>query len=431
MGPSRSSGAQFSIELKEDDQATAALLGMEVSGRTEEEQTEMSARILSSLNAEQKEAVTASGAPLMIIASAGSGKTRTLTAKIAYDLNRGLRADQMLAVTFTRKAALEMKDRIQKTLGWNLAAGMLVCNFHQLCLRILRQYYVHLGFQQQFLVLGSSEQRKVVERCVERLMASNRLRPGAAGEAAVDAVGETDLAFEDDLIDESLGISAPGSSSGGVRGHHPGRTRSGKVSAKTVNLYLGLIRKAKAQGRHPSDCPPELASVFRLYVEELRSQSAIDFSDMIPLALHLFRARPDVLKLCQQKYRYIFVDEFQDVTPEQLELLQVLAQPTGGRHLTVCGDDDQSVSWGNKQWDGPECLFTDGFMGFSPFMCFVVVVFHRFMAGEGRLLNRSTSFVRCFRMPSVCISGRPTAARNRSFRRWMPSSSRTLTGMLG
>jgi DNA helicase-2/ATP-dependent DNA helicase PcrA len=302
---------------------------------------------LSSLNDCQREAVTAPAGATVIVASAGSGKTLTLTARIAHFLAQGVPAHAVLAITFTRKATEEMRQRVQRIIGWKRSAGMTVCNFHQLALRILRQHYALLGFSRQFFVASGEEQRELIRECVEAWAAMQgsaakdkaaapRLDPAQAKLLSGAAGGEG----VDEHAEEALAPHERGALPGGFARRGAPKPASG-VNGKLVSYFVSFVRKAKSRGIFPSAFTGDHRFVYQRYIELLTERCGIDFADMVPLTLHLFKRRPDILQQSQERYRYIFCDEYQDVTKDQFELLVQLAGPA--KNLTVCGDDDQSI----------------------------------------------------------------------------------------
>lgn len=301
------------------------------------------------LTPQQRRAVFANSRELMIIACAGSGKTRTLTARIGHFLQRGAPSHNVLAITFTRKAAGELKTRIEELVGWKRAAGVLVANFHQFALRVLRQHYSEIGFTQQFLVLGARDQKDIVKECVRRC--EGRMGGADNVRCSMERGQARDTTEDDDqVIDMMIGGGDRGSdgSGGGIdrgaafRGGGKGGGKDSASESRIVNYFTSFIRKAKRERKGPQAFEdPAHREIYAAYVSELRRRQAIDFSDMVPLTLHLFKKREDILRQAQASFKFVFVDEFQDVTNNQFELLRALAK--GGGHITVCGDDDQSI----------------------------------------------------------------------------------------
>ncbi len=252
--------------------------------------------LLDDLNPPQREAVLYGDGPLLIFAGAGSGKTRVITRRIAYLVrHRGVAPWQVLAVTFTNKAAKEMRDRLVALLG-DVVTQATVSTFHSAAAIILRRNAERLGLTRSFVIYDDADQLQVVKRAMR--------------EANVDAA---------------------------------------LISPREI---LGRIDHQKNLGRLPVDMHPGpedyrgriTQTVYRQYERLLRAANAVDFGDLLLLLLALFRENPDVLERYRRRFRYVLVDEFQDTNPVQYEMLRLLAPP--GSNLAVVGDDDQSIySW--------------------------------------------------------------------------------------
>jgi len=216
-------------------------------------------------------------------------------------------------------------------MGWKKAAGVLIANFHQFALRILRRHYSEIGFKNQFMVLGAKDQRDVIEECVAKY--EKTCRKGELVASMTQANNENGEE-EDQVIEMMIGSESKGSSSKSKKNN--------TTSSRVVNYFVNFIRKAKRQQKSPKDFEDHAhCTIYKHYIDELRNRQAIDFSDMIPLTLHLFNKRADILKQTRQNFKYVFVDEFQDLSKDQFELMRLIA--SDGGHLTVCGDDDQSI----------------------------------------------------------------------------------------
>ena len=249
--------------------------------------------LLDDLNPPQREAVLYGDGPLLIFAGAGSGKTRVITRRIAHlVLHRGVPPWQILAVTFTNKAAKEMRDRLEALLGAQ-APRATVSTFHSAAANILRRHAEQMGLTRSFVIYDDADQLQVVKR-----------------------------ALREANVDPAL------------------------ISPREI---LGRIDQQKNLGRLPVDMHPDPAdyrgritkSVYRVYERLLRAANAVDFGDLLLLLLALFREHPDVLERYRRRYRYVLVDEFQDTNPVQYQMLRLLAPP--GSNLAVVGDDDQSI----------------------------------------------------------------------------------------
>lgn len=243
------------------------------------------------LNPAQHDAVTHTEGPVLILAGAGTGKTRVITARIAYLLHQGVKAEHILAVTFTNKAANEMRERV---------AGMVedskkvtISTFHALCLRILRLSIEKLGYKNNFTIYGEGDQTGLIKKIINRLAARDeKLEPGAA---------------------------------------------------------KALISKAKNNGwRPPEDDQTLLGAVYRQYQAELKHLNAVDFDDLLLLAVEVLGLHDDVRETWRGKFRYLMVDEFQDTNKLQMDLVSLLAGDPP--NVCVVGDDDQSI----YGWRGAE-----------------------------------------------------------------------------
>jgi DNA helicase-2/ATP-dependent DNA helicase PcrA len=258
-----------------------------------------------SLNHAQREAVAAQNGPVMILAGAGTGKTRTVTCRIAHMLERKVPACEILAVTFTNKAASEMKERISGMVSKKAAGEMTVCTFHSLCVRLLRGGIDKLGYKKNFSITAYSDQVGIMKQLL--------VRKGGTDE---------------------------------------------KVKAETV---LSEISKAKNKGIDVQDLPDEFfAQLAVAYQNELRAQNAVDFDDLLLLAEQVLREHADVRDHFRKLYTRVTVDEFQDTNSLQMRLLQQLVGPP--YHVCVVGDDDQSI----YGWRGAEVANILEFERFFP-----------------------------------------------------------------
>jgi DNA helicase II / ATP-dependent DNA helicase PcrA len=248
--------------------------------------------ILANLNEPQREAVCHTEGPLLILAGAGSGKTRVLTHRIARLIEGGVKPWQILAVTFTNKAAGEMKERVTGLIG-PAAGAMWVSTFHSACIRILRQDIGELGFEKNFVVFDTQDQLIIIKNI---LKAKN-------------------------LSDKT---------------YHPKALLSSISSAKNE-----LITVDEYQHQAADHWANITADVYKEYQKKLRSNNGMDFDDLIMLTVRLFRQIPAVLEKYQERFRYIMVDEYQDTNHAQYVLINLLASKY--QNLCVVGDDDQSI----------------------------------------------------------------------------------------
>ncbi len=243
---------------------------------------------LSRLNPRQREAVMHTEGPLLILAGAGSGKTRVITLRTAYLIQTGVRPGSVLAVTFTNKAAREMKERVRSILGGGNASPV-VSTFHSLCLRILRREIEHIGYRRDFTVYDTSEQLSLVRTLLSDVRFHDK---SFKAEAVLERINRA-----------KNGLSAP------------------VADGEPVDEAAAMI--------HPK------------YTESLESMNVLDFDDLLLLALRLFREHPEVLDRYRERFRYLMVDEYQDTNRVQYELIKILAGQR--RNLCVVGDDDQSI----------------------------------------------------------------------------------------
>ena len=250
--------------------------------------------LLEDLNAIQKEAVTHTKGPLLVLAGAGSGKTRLLTYKIAY-LIRELQVDpfSILAITFTNKAAAEMRARVEKLLGINLAANMWVGTFHSTCNRFLRRYAGLLEYEPNFAIYDTSDSLQVIKECMKEVTVDPKANPPRGILSQISAA-------KNKMID-----------------HDRYRAEAVTPRAKMVSV------------------------VYSRYQRKLIAANAMDFDDLIVNMTRLFRRHPDVLEKYRRQFQYIMVDEYQDTNPIQYQFVKLLAGEEA--NLTVVGDEDQSI----------------------------------------------------------------------------------------
>ncbi len=250
--------------------------------------------IYDTLNREQKAAVMHTEGPLLLLAGAGSGKTRVLTHRIAYLIDQmGVNPWNILAITFTNKAAGEMRERVDGLVGEG-ARQVWVSTFHSACVRILRRHIDRIGYDNSFTIYDSDDQKTVIKGIVKRL----NLDPKVYKERAL------------------LGVIS-----------------SAKNELETVSRF-----EQEAAGDYAASI---YARVYREYQETLQVNNALDFDDIIVKTVELFRDCPEVLDNYQERFQYIMVDEYQDTNTAQFELVRLLGEKY--RNLCVVGDDDQSI----------------------------------------------------------------------------------------
>ncbi len=258
---------------------------------------------LNSLNPQQRQAAETINGPVLILAGAGTGKTRVITFRIAHMIARGIAPDNILAVTFTNKAAREMQQRASKLIPRTRTnpdekpPRPTICTFHSLCVRILRQHIEKLGYKRNFVIYDESEQLGAVKKILANISAKGeKTDPGAILSllSRFKNGGERAAAFGDPNV--------------------------------------------RAMAEH----------VAKRYESALHACNAVDFDDLILLTLRLFKEHPDALEACRAKYRYVMVDEYQDTNAAQFQLVNLLT--VKHRNLCVVGDDDQSI----YGWRGAE-----------------------------------------------------------------------------
>ena len=250
--------------------------------------------IYDTLNSQQQEAVFRTEGPVLILAGAGSGKTRVLTHRIAYLIEeKGVNPWNIMAITFTNKAAEEMRDRVDKLVGFG-AESVWVSTFHSSCVRILRRYIDRLGYSNNFTIYDTDDQKTLMKDICKRLNIDTKVYKERAIMSAVSSA-------KDELISpEEYELST-----------------------------MGDFGKKK------------IALAYKEYQKQLKKNNALDFDDLIVKTVELFQACPDVLESYQERFRYLMVDEYQDTNTAQFKFVSLLASKY--QNLCVVGDDDQSI----------------------------------------------------------------------------------------
>jgi len=250
--------------------------------------------ILKGLNDKQHEAVVNTEGPCLVIAGAGSGKTKVLTHKIAYIIGeKGAKPWDILAITFTNKAANEMKERIATLVGDD-AKDIWMGTFHSICVRILRRFIDRIGFDSSFIIFDTSDQKTLVKGCLK------------------------DLAIDDKLFTDRAVLS---------------EISNAKNEMLEPDQYV-----LRANGDYRKE---KIATVYELYQKRLKENNAIDFDDIINYTIKILMENPDVLDYYSNKFRYVLVDEYQDTNKSQFTLVTLLASRHG--NITVVGDNDQGI----------------------------------------------------------------------------------------
>jgi len=249
--------------------------------------------LLKGLNPEQKEAVETTEGPLLVLAGAGSGKTRVITTRIAYMVAKGVDPSSILALTFTNKAAGEMKERIGKLVGAERGQALFAGTFHSFALELLRKHQAKLGFPRGFFLCDTGDQLSTIKGAMSEVTAAEvKKRPG-------DVLAEISL-FKSRMVTPAEALEA------------------------AVDVDEELVAKT-----------------WERYEERLRHSRLLDFDDLLLRTLTLFDEHPEVLSEVQARFHYLYVDEYQDTNKPQYEIVRRIAEAR--RNLCVVGDDDQSI----------------------------------------------------------------------------------------
>ena len=250
--------------------------------------------LLEGLNDKQYEAVINTDGPCLVIAGAGSGKTKVLTHKIAYLMEeKDIKPWNILAITFTNKAANEMKERVEALVG-DEAKDMWIGTFHSICVKILRRFIDRIGFDHSFVIFDTSDQRTLIKECLKDLKIDDKM-------------------FTDRIVQFEIS--------------------NAKNDMKEPEEYEAMVK-----GDYRRE---KIASVYNLYQRRLKENNAIDFDDIINYTIKIFKENDDVLDYYTNKFNYILVDEYQDTNKSQFTLIRLLAKAHG--NITVVGDNDQGI----------------------------------------------------------------------------------------
>jgi DNA helicase-2/ATP-dependent DNA helicase PcrA len=295
-------------------------------------------KVINNLNPRQKEAVLHTEGPLLILAGAGSGKTRVITVRAAYLLHRGASASSVLAVTFTNKAAREMRERVRSMLRGKEGGAPVISTFHSLCLNILRREIERLGYRRDFTIYDTSEQISVLRNILSDIRFYDK-------SFKIEAVLERISRSKNDFA------PSPGT----------GSKEEDKIAEVTERLY------------------PK-------YHEALQALNALDFDDLLLFTLKLFREHPEVLEKYRKRFQYLMVDEYQDTNLVQYEFIRLL----GGdkRNVCVVGDDDQSIYGWRGAHSGNVLDFGRDFPGA------VVIRLEQNYRSTGHILKAANSVIR-------------------------------------
>ena len=251
-------------------------------------------KILEGLNDKQYEAVINTEGPCLIIAGAGSGKTKVLTHKIAYLIQeKNVSPWSILAITFTNKAANEMKQRIEALIG-DAANDMWMGTFHSICVKILRRYIDRIGFENSFVIFDTSDQKALIKECLKYLKIDDKL-------------------FTDRAVLSEIS------------------------NAKNEMLEPDMY-KVRTNGDYRKEV---ISEIYELYQKRLKENNALDFDDIINFTIKILLENPDVLEFYSNKFQYILVDEYQDTNKSQFTLVTLLASKNG--NITAVGDNNQGI----------------------------------------------------------------------------------------
>lgn len=243
------------------------------------------------LNDRQKEAVEYTEGPLLLLAGAGSGKTRVLTHRVAYLIEeKGVNPYNILAITFTNKAAGEMRDRVDRIVSHG-ASQVWVSTFHALCVRILRRYIDRLGYEPGFTIYDTDDQKAAVKACLKKLNIDSK--------------------------------------------QYPERMVLSEISKAKERFVSPAEYDREASGQYRK---MQIARIYTEYQNRLKASNALDFDDLLYKTVELFQFHPDVLRDYQERFLYIMIDEYQDTNHIQFLLVKLLASKY--RNLCVVGDDD-------------------------------------------------------------------------------------------
>lgn len=251
--------------------------------------------ILEGLNNKQYEAVVNTEGPSLVIAGAGSGKTKVLTHKIAYLINeKNVKPWNILAITFTNKAASEMKQRIESLIGSQNTSDMWIGTFHSICVRILRKFIDRIGFDSSFIIFDASDQKSLVKQCLKELNINDKL-------------------FTD------KGVLS-------------------EISNAKNEMLTPMQYEIRANGEYRKET---IAKIYSLYQAKLKQNNSLDFDDIINYTIQVLSENADILEYYSEKFKYVLVDEYQDTNKAQFTLITLLSARYG--NITVVGDNDQGI----------------------------------------------------------------------------------------
>lgn len=314
-----------------------------------------SPRSSAQLNPAQQQAVETLSGPLVVYAGAGSGKTRVICHRIAAIIESGVPPSSILAVTFTNKAAKEMRERVEHLVG-HRGRSMIVSTFHSACARFLRIFAREAGYSESFSILDDDDQKSLLKDVTQALNVPDKLLSVATIKNKIDRLKNAGLTPEDYAKQ--------------LKEH----TYDSETAAR------GQMR------RYGEDDNAELIQkCYALYQYRLKTQNAMDFNDLLMVMVNLLRKNPSVLQQLQNRFRYFLVDEFQDTNPIQFKLIQLLSSHTN--NLCIVGDDDQSI----YSWRGAEPSFILDFQKFYPDA--VIIKLEQNYRSSSNIVNAATHLI--------------------------------------
>lgn len=307
------------------------------------------------LNQAQQQAVETLTGPLVVYAGAGSGKTRVICHRIAALIDSGVPPSSILAVTFTNKAAKEMRERVEHLVGGR-ARSMIVSTFHSACARFLRIFAREAGYSESFSILDDDDQKALIKDVTQALNVPDKLLSVATIKNKIDRLKNAGLTPEDYARQ--------------IREHNYDTETSARNQLRRFGEddHAELIQKC-----------------YGLYQYRLKSQNAMDFNDLLMVMVNLLQNNESVLRQLQNRFRYFLVDEFQDTNPIQFKLIQSLSSHT--KNLCIVGDDDQSI----YSWRGAEPAFILDFQKFYPEA--VIIKLEQNYRSSSNIVNAATHLI--------------------------------------
>jgi DNA helicase-2/ATP-dependent DNA helicase PcrA len=320
------------------------------------------------LNPAQQTAVETLAGPLVVYAGAGSGKTRVICHRIAALIDRGVPPSSILAVTFTNKAAKEMRERVEHIVGGR-ARSMVVSTFHSACARFLRIFAREAGYSESFSILDDDDQKALIKEVSQSLNVPDKLLSVATIKNKIDRL-------------KNAGIS-PDDYAKQIREH----------AIDALHAARERLR------RYGEDENAELIQkCYALYQFRLKSQNAMDFNDLLLVMVNLLQSNKSVLQQLQNRFQYFLVDEFQDTNPIQFRLIQLLSSHT--ENLCIVGDDDQSI----YSWRGAEPSFILDFQKYYPQA--QIIKLEQNYRSSGNIVKAATHLIAPKNTLDRCTSGR-------------------------